>query len=335
MVSCGMNTHKGDTVDMFKRSIQICSMIHTITLSVFLLIISHGTFAGAEEVRGHGNIDEVMVKVDGDPVTRGDILRRIRIAKGDIDPSKMEPDKWQEIVQTATKSEIIDRLFLKAARSENMEIEPEKMETFISQSRERLGQERFQEILGIQNATEQEFKEIVKEEMLIEEYRSRLVRNITVENEEVKQYYEENKETLSRPDRVHLELLIMDKAVDADALFKRIKEGEDFEKVAREDGNNKTSSIERRFSWTTYNVIPESIRPQLKEGKTGDILEPFLSNGKYYIMKILKKRQAGNAGLDEVEEQITETIKRNKETTTILSWYETRVRDHKIEYVKE
>jgi foldase protein PrsA len=171
--------------------------------------------------------------------------------------------------------------------------------------------------------------------MLIEEYRSRLVRNITVENEEVKQYYEENKETLSRPDRVHLELLIMDKAVDADALFKRIKEGEDFEKVAREDGNNKTSSIERRFSWTTYNVIPESIRPQLKEGKTGDILEPFLSNGKYYIMKILKKRQAGNAGLDEVEEQIRETIKRNKETTTILSWYETRVRDHKIEYVKE
>jgi hypothetical protein len=93
MVSCGMNTHKGDTVDMFKRSIQICSMIHTITLSVFLLIISHGTFAGAEEVRGHGNIDEVMVKVDGDPVTRGDILRRIRIAKGDIDPSKMEPDR--------------------------------------------------------------------------------------------------------------------------------------------------------------------------------------------------------------------------------------------------
>lgn len=321
---------------MNKKSIQIRSLAFLVALSVFLLIMSHSSLVNAEGVRGHGNVDDVIVTIDGDPVTRGDILGRIRIAKGDIDPSKMEPDKWQEIIQTATKSEIIDKLFLKAARSENMKIDPEKLETFIQQSKERHGLDQFKTILGIQNtATEQEFKESVKEKMLIEEYRSRLVKDITIENKEVKEYYEEKKDTLRRPDRVHVELLVMDKAFDADALYKQAKKGGDFEKVAREAGKNESASIERRFIWTTNNVMPESIRPKLKEGKKGDILEPFLSNDKYYIIKILEKRPEGTAGLDETEDRIREVLRRKKETTTILSWYEARVRDHKIEYVKK
>ena len=321
---------------MFKRSMHICSIPRWITLFVFLFIICNGSFVGAEEVSGHGNVNDVMVRVDDDPITRGDILRRILINKGDVDPSKMEPEKWQGMMETATKSEIIDRLLLKAARAENMKIEPEKLETFIKQNTKRFGQDRLQEILGLQNAaTEQEFKEAVHKKMLIEEYRSGLVENITIENKEVKNYYEENKSTFNRPERVHLELLVVDKTVDADALYKRVKKGGDFEKVAREDDNNETSSIERRLSWTTNTVMPEPVRPQLKEGKKGDILEPFLVNDKYYIVKILERRPAGTAGLDEVEDRIREVIKRKKETMIILSWYETRVRDHTIEYVKE
>ena len=229
---------KGDTVNMFKRIIRILSITHIVILVAFLLIMANSSFADAESVRGHGNVNDVLVSVDGEPVTRGDILRRIRSAKGDIDPSKMDPDTWQGIAQTATKSEIIDRLLLKAARSENMEIDPEKLDMSINKARD---------ILGIQNATEQEFKEFVKKKMLIEKYKSKLFENITIKYEEVKEYYEKNKYTLSMPDRVHLELLIMDKKIDADDIFQRIKEGEDFVKVAREDGNNETPSIERHL----------------------------------------------------------------------------------------
>ena len=113
---------------MFKRTIRILSITHMVILVAFLLIMGNSSFADAEPVRGHGSADDVIVTVDGDPVTRGDILRRIRSAKGDIDASKMDPDTWRGIVQTATNSEIIDKLLLKAARSENMEIDPEKLE---------------------------------------------------------------------------------------------------------------------------------------------------------------------------------------------------------------
>ncbi|UCE71343.1 MAG: peptidyl-prolyl cis-trans isomerase [Nitrospiraceae bacterium] len=330
-----MNKHEGDTVKMLNKLMQTCSITYKVIFIVFLLILGHGSFVDAEGVRGHGDVNDVIVTVDGDPVTRGDILRRIRIAKGDIDPSKMAPGKWKEIFQTATKSEIIDKLFLKAARSENLEIEPEALETYINKTREKHGQDRFEKALGIQGATEQEFKEAVREKMLIEEYRSRLVKIISIENEEVKKYYEDNKDTLGRPDRAHLEMLVVDKSDDADALFKRIKKGDDFDKIAREDDNNEKSSIERIRRWTDYSTLPEERQAQLKEGKTGDILEPLLINDTYYIMKILEKRPAGIAGLDEVGDRIREVLKRKKETTTILSWYESRVRDHKIEYVKE
>jgi parvulin-like peptidyl-prolyl isomerase len=295
-------------------------------LVAFLLIMANSSFAGAESVRGHGSAGDVIVTVDGDPVTRGDILRRIRSAKGDIDPSKMDPDTWQGIVQTATKSEIIDKLLLKAARSENMDVDPEKLDASLNKARD---------ILGIQYATEQEFKEYVKEKMLIEKYKSKLFENITVEDTEVKAFYEENKDTLAMPERVHLEFLITDKKVDADSLLKRIKGGEDFEKVVRENDNNEIKLLERGLRWSTYDAMPTEIQPKLKEGKAGDILEPFLIKDKYYIMKILEKRPAGNAGFDEVKDRIRERLKREKETMAILSWYESRVSNHKIEYIKK
>ncbi|UCH80997.1 MAG: peptidyl-prolyl cis-trans isomerase [Nitrospiraceae bacterium] len=320
---------------MLNKLMQVCSIPHMIILLVILLIIRHGSFVSAEGVRGHGDINEVIVKVDGDPVTRGDIMRRILFAKGDIDPSKMERGKWQGIFQTATKSEIIDKLFLMAARSENMKIDSEKLETFIHQSRELFGQDRFQEILGIQNAaTEQEFKEAVKEKMLIEEYRSRLVENITIDHKEVKEYYEKNRDTFSRPERVQLELLVMDKAVDADSFYKQIKKGEDFKKVVPKNDNNETSSIERLLRWTVYSTLPEEVQPKLKEGKTGDILEPFLINDKYYIMKILEKRQAGNAGLDEVNNVIRKSLLQKRQQRIIDKWYKNAKKEAIIEYIQ-
>jgi foldase protein PrsA len=297
-----------------------------VILVAFLLIMANSSFAGAEGVRGHGSAGDVIVTVDGDPVTRGDILRRIRSAKGDIDPSKMDPDTWQGIVQTATKSEIIDKLLLKAARSENMDIDPEKLDVSINKARD---------ILGIQYATEQEFKEYVKEKMLIEKYKLKLFENITVEDTEVKAFYEANKDTLAMPERVHLEFLITDNKVDADALYKRIKGGEDFEKVVRDNDNNEIKSLERGLRWSTYGAMPTEIQPKLKEGKTDDILKPFLSNDKYYIMKILEKRPAGNAGFDEVKDRIRERLRREKETKAILSWYESRVQEANIEYIKK
>jgi parvulin-like peptidyl-prolyl isomerase len=301
----------------------------------FLLIMGNSIVVSAEGVRGHGSADDVIVTVDGDPVTRGDILRRIRSARGDIDPSKMDPDTWQGIVQTATKSEIIDRLLLKAARSENMEIDPEKLEMSITQTRERFGKERFQEILDTRNTTEQEFKEFVKERMLIEKYKLKLFENITVENTEVKQYFDEHKDTLTMPERVHLEFLITGKRVDADALYKRFKGGEDFEKVVHDNDNNEIKSLERALRWSTYEAMPKKLQPKLKEGKTGDIIEPFLINDKYYIMKILEKRPAGTAEFDEVKDRIRERLKREKQTMTIVSWYESRVSEAKIEYHNE
>jgi foldase protein PrsA len=171
--------------------------------------------------------------------------------------------------------------------------------------------------------------------MLIEKYKLKLFENITVEDTEVKAFYEANKDTLAMPERVHLEFLITDNKVDADALYKRIKGGEDFEKVVRDNDNNEIKSLERGLRWSTYGAMPTEIQPKLKEGKTDDILKPFLSNDKYYIMKILEKRPAGNAGFDEVKDRIRERLRREKETKAILSWYESRVQEANIEYIKK
>jgi parvulin-like peptidyl-prolyl isomerase len=303
-------------------------------ISVFLLL---GGCTNSDETKKTGldtGSKRVVVKVNGDPVTEGDVARHIRAIYGSVDKSKTDPTRWQMMFEAATESEILDRLLLKEAISEGLEISSEDVGIALNRSRELLGEEKFKEMLKERNSSEQEYGEFLKQRMLIRKYKAKLFEDITIEDETLRVYYEGHKENFSVSEGVRLEMIVVDNPDDAEEIYKRVEKGEDFEKLVKEYSEKYKKKVGGKMRWMPYEAIPSDIQPLVKSGKIGAVLEPVQSDDGIRIIRILDKRQAGPLTYEEARENIRDFFLRKREQEILDNWFTAVKQKSTVEYVR-
>lgn len=288
--------------------------------------------AGAERARGHGESGDVIVKVDGEPITRGDILRRVRAAKGNIQPSAMDPGQWRGIVATATKSEIVDRLLLKAALSAGMEVDGDKLERSVGEIREKLGEEGFQQVLEVRSATEEEFRKFIERRMLMEKYKAALFKDVSIEDETVRGHYEEHRDSYALPKRAKLGLMVVENEESAGAALEKLREGEEFGLVAAAHGAGGRSASEGGAKVVAIDTLPDAVKPSVMAAKTGDLLGPLQGSEGTYVIQVGEKWEAGPPEYDEVRNRIRKELLDKERLAILDAWYEAEKKNASIEY---
>jgi parvulin-like peptidyl-prolyl isomerase len=291
-----------------------------------------GVADGAEGARGHGASGDVIVKVDGEPVTRGDVLRRVRAAKGNIEPSTMDPEEWRRIVATATKSEIVDRLLLKAALAGGLEIDSEKLERSVGDMKEELGEARFQQVLDMRSATEEEFREFIRQRMLMEKYKAALFKDVFIGDETVRGHYEKHLDSYSLPERAKLGLMVVENEESAVAALEKLREGEDFGIVAAAHGAGGRSASEGGAKVVPIDTLPEAVKPSVMAAKTGDLLGPLQGSEGTYVIQVDEKWEAGPTDYNEISDRIRKELLERKKLAILDAWYEDEKQKAVMEY---
>jgi len=156
------------------------------TCTAILMVIVGCKKAEEKEARPDMKSKKVLARVDGDPVYEDEIVRRIKVAHGVADNSTVDPNQWQRMFQAGLKSEIVDRLLLKAANSEGMVADWEGVDQLLDRSKTMLGNEKFQDMLNKRNSTEEEYREFLGKRSLIKKYREKLFAGITVDEDAMK-----------------------------------------------------------------------------------------------------------------------------------------------------
>ena len=82
-----------------------------------------------------------------------------------------------------------------------------------------------------QGLSEDVFLEQMKTDLLLEKL---FEPNIKVSDEEVRQYFDENKEQFNEPEQVKAKQIVVESEEEARKAYKRLKDGEDFSKVAQD-----------------------------------------------------------------------------------------------------
>jgi parvulin-like peptidyl-prolyl isomerase len=310
---------------------------HRILPAVISVLLLLGGCTNSDETKKTGldtGSKRVIVKVNGDPVTEGDVVRHIRAIYGNVDKSKTDPTRWQMMFEAATESEILDRLLLKEATSEGLEVSSKEVRAALKRSREILGEEKFKEMLKERNASEEEYGEFLKQRMLIRKYKAKLFEDIKIEDETLRVYYEGHKENFSVSEGVRLEMIIVDNPDDAEEIYKRVKKGEDFEKLVKEYSEKYKKRVGGKMRWMPYEAIPSDIQPLVKSGRINEVLEPVQSDDGIHIIKILDKRQAGLLSYEEAKENIRDFFLRKREQEILDDWFTAVKHKSTVEYIK-
>lgn len=161
--------------------------------------------------------------------------------------------------------------------------------------------------------------EMIEKEYLINKLIERTFGvEISITDEEVTAYYEQNKDLfLINQDEVRILHLITENKSDADLALKEIQAGKSFEEVAESRSNGLFSDRGGDMGYIHRDdVIPEIARRAFRY-QIGYISPVFRSPYGYHIIKIMDKQKKGEyRGIEEVREEILQRVRIEKERTT-------------------
>ncbi|WDV44853.1 peptidylprolyl isomerase [Clostridiaceae bacterium M8S5] len=175
----------------------------------------------------------------------------------------------------------------------------------------------------------QHAKENILKQMAIKQ----LLDSIEVSDEEVKEYYEANKEQFVSEESVKAShILVKDEEV-AKELLAKLKEGSSFEEVAKESSECPSKAQGGSLGeFTRGKMVPEFEEAAFKLA-IGELSDLVKTQFGYHIIKVTDKKEAGTKKFDEVQSQIKNQLlamKQNKEylnkTNSLRSKYKFEVK---------
>jgi len=190
------------------------------------------------------------------------------------------------------------------------------------------GEENLKAELGKANRTLDDLEEDVEIYLKMQEL---IKERIEVTDEEIKAYFEKNKESLSQQEEVKASHILVDDEKTAEIVVAKLADGESFEKLAREystDSGSKESGGDLGF-FGRGEMVPEFEKAAFST-KVGTVSDPVKSQFGYHIIKVIDKKDAKEAKLEESKEVIKNAIKEDKMATEYASWFEEMKKEYKV-----
>ena len=159
---------------------------------------------------------------------------------------------------------------------------------------------------------------------------------------EVRAYYERNRSLYVLPEEVRLRQIyfsLPDKATaaqtaavkaQAEAVYERVRKGEDFLRLVREQANRESASGDGDLGFMQHQDMLAEIEQAARPLKTGETAAPFLCAGGFRIIRVEEIRTPVKP-YEKVKDEIMNTLYQQKTENTYRSWLQTLRGDSHIE----
>ena len=269
-------------------------------------------------------VEEIIAKVNGDIVTRTDLVRARASIEDELRKRKIDGEKAAEAIKQREQNFLrdrIDNLLLVQKGGQlnvNVDTEVSKYMADLMLQYKIADQDKFSQLVQEQTGMRfEDFKLEVKNGMLTQQVLSREVGSkIAIPREEVRKYYEEHKNDFKRDERVFLrEILVSADQKDpqswataekkAKALVERARHGEKFDELARDNSDAVTKDNGGDLGGWKKGELKREIEALIWDKARSYVTDPIKGENGYLIIKVMAHHQAGIALLEEVDNEIT------------------------------
>jgi peptidyl-prolyl cis-trans isomerase SurA len=271
-------------------------------------------------------IEEIIVKVNGDIITRGEIERTRRQMEAELRSQKdLTGPRLQQQIRDREKDvlrEKIDQLLLVQKGKElnvNVDQEFSKYQAELQRRFNQPDPEKFQAFVREQTGMPyEEFRSDWKNNAITQRVvREQVSRTVNVPRDELKKYYEEHKTEFQRQERVFLrQILVATEGKDeagvaaaekkAKDLVARAKKGERFPELARDNSDAPTAQQGGDMGPWEKGKLREDIEKLVWDKPRNFVSDPIKVPEGFLILRVDEHQKEGQAELEEVEGEIME-----------------------------
>jgi peptidyl-prolyl cis-trans isomerase SurA len=270
-------------------------------------------------------IEEIIAKVNGEIITRGDVERTRKQMEAAMREQGATGQRLQEAMAEADKNilrERIDQLLLQSKAKElnlNVDSEVAKQLADIQRKSGITDPDKFQQFVRDQTGMSYEdYKNDRKNDLLTNRVvRQEVASKITIKREEAQQYYDAHKDEFQREERVYLREILVSTPPGADTaqaqkkakdLADRGKKGEKFDELARSNSDSSSAQQDGDIGAYEKGKLRPEIEKTVWDQPRGYVTDPINVGNGFLILKVEEHQKAGLAGFEEVLPQITNQL---------------------------
>jgi peptidyl-prolyl cis-trans isomerase SurA len=304
-------------------------------------------------------IEQVLVKVNGDIITKSELEERqiAALRERRVSPDVLKNDEQlkkaiNEVTPQLLVNAIDELLVVQLGREKNLRLSDEQFNRWLASMRKDQNLEddkRFEAALQQEGMTISDIRRNVEKQFLLQQVQSEeFGGKLQITEEEVRQYYQANPKEFVEPASITLREILIDVPTimqqgraminvgrddealkKAEAVRARLSGGEDFATVAAEV----SASASKANGGLVGPIATAELSPDLQkllEGmKPGDITQPIRAAKGYQILKLETSKPASQRPFDSVRDLVADRVYQERTRTEMRKFIE-RVRRQAI-----
>ena len=338
-------------------------MSRVIKQTVLIMVIAASALAFAAcgskgstgSTSSSGGATDVAATVNGKNIMLSEVDRLIN-EKFQGQQSKLSPLQLAQTRLQALDTLIQNEVLFQRAEKEGLLPKDDEVTQFLTELKQQSGmtEEQFQQRLKDQGQTVEMLREEARQSKAIEKLQNQVNAKVTIRDEEVQEFYNNNKQNFVNPRGVGLANIVVDPGenggqddaksdteakVKIDNIYAQLKSGADFATVARARSEDPSNVRGGDIGFATeddlkQNGFPQALIDQLFGPlQVGSFTTPVLINKRWFIFKLQSKQlQNENLTFDSpgVRQQITQALTNQRKEILNAALLEVAMNEAKI-----
>jgi peptidyl-prolyl cis-trans isomerase C len=286
------------------------------------------TPAAAEEQKAPpkpmpAELPEVVARVNGQPVTKVDFDRLVKNIEAGRGPIPAE--KRDEVLRAVLDQLITYSVLKQEAASRKLDVSEADVEAQVAEMQKRFPTEaEFNKALVARNTTVAQLKADARVDMAINKMMEAEVTGVAATDADAQDFYAKNPDKFKQGEQArasHILVKADEKADEAtkkaarakiDGLLKRVKAGEDFAALAKENSDDGSAAQGGDLGFFPRGQMVPPFDQAAFALKPGEISDVVTSQFGYHIIKLAEKKDASMVPLDEVKPRVMEFLTQQK-----------------------
>jgi len=213
-------------------------------------------------------------------------------------------------------------LFYQQAQKEKIKISNDDINLEIDKIKDNFSSpEEFNEALKANNITLAQLKEDIKRQLMINSILEETGNQISLSDEELLEYYNENKESFLELEQVHARHILVETEEEANNLLLQLKEGlTDFAELAKEKSIGPSAPSGGDLGFFSRGQMVKEFEDAAFSLEPGEISDVVQTQFGYHIIKCEEKKEEYSPAFEEAKERISNTLRYQKENEAISAF---------------
>jgi len=274
-----------------------------------LLLLAVGSVTAASDPGDEG----IVARVNGVVITKGDVRIHVEMyerAHPGLPPGKARDARARTALQTLIANVLQEQL----AREMGISISDEEVEAAVKERQGKTDDASFAAMLAFTGGNPAKLRYDIRKGSLEMKVRKRLMEAVLVTQSDLKAQFEQEKYTLF-PEQVKARQIIVLTPDLADRLYRQLKEGADFARLAESTSTDLSRTKGGDLGWVTPGINYAPWDDIVFKLKPGEISQPFRSPHGYHIVLVEEHRAAGWGRPEDKRDLLDELIRGMRSNT--------------------